>query len=393
MFKQIFKINQSYSVAFADYVRIIEKNGRPIIKMQTGDPDFATHPSIVSAAENALQKGETKYCDSRGLVLLRNEIANKLKVVNKINASCNNILITHGAVHAISVTIRALVNIGDECIIIEPFWRSYESNIILCGGKPVILKLDIKNGFKLKAKDLLDKITNKTKLVIINTPNNPSGAVYEREELEVLAKYLYEKKIYLISDEVYESIIFSGKKHYSIGSNPLTCEYIISVFSFSKSHAMTGWRIGYVVASNQLIDQFLKLSQFSITSLSPFIQIGALEALINPNAQLYSNHMTITYENRRQLILNFIHKTWLEEHLIIPEATFYALIDVSIFNKNSLDFVMEMVDSYGIAFTPGIAFGDLMDNYIRFCFASTDQNIELALNSLIDYHSKKINLI
>lgn len=390
MYNQLFEINQSYSVAFADYVRLKEQEGKSIIKMQTGDPDFPTHFSIVSGAKKALKSGETKYCNSRGLINLRNAISVKLFKENNLRVSSENILITHGAVHAINITIRALVNKGDECIIIEPYWRSYEANIILCGGTPVIVKANINDGFKLKASEVIKKITSKTKIVIINTPNNPSGAVYDKEELEKLVQYLYDRKIYLISDEVYESVIFSGKKHYSVGSNSLNSKYVISIFSFSKSHSMTGWRIGYLVATTNLIDQLLKLSQFSITSISPFIQFGALEALVNIEAKNYSSQMVKIYESRRDLITKLIRNTWLINNLIVPDGAFYALVNIERFNKKSIDFVMEMVDLYGVAFTPGIAFGDSMDNFIRICFATSEQNIEVAINALIIHYNSFI---
>ncbi len=383
------QIQQSYSVAFADYVRMREAEGRKIIKMQTGDPDFATHPSVIKAAEEALEKGETKYCDSKGLPALRIALAEKLLDQNNIETSpSENILVTHGAVHAIGMAIRALINQGDECIILEPFWRSYQANVILAGGTPVIIQTAKENGFQLEAEKVLGKITKKTKLIIINTPNNPSGAVYAKDELIKLAKGATEKGVYILSDEVYESLTFFGTKHYSMASDPLVSDKIISAFSFSKTHAMTGWRVGYVVTSKQLTDEMLKLSQFSVTSLSPYSQLGALTALKNKDAKAYSEMMRIEYQKRRDFIKEKIKGTWLEKACTIPEGTFYVLIDCATFNMTSLELAKKVVDIANVSFTPGIAFGDNMDTYLRMCFATTSENIIKAIDALIDLEKK-----
>ncbi len=384
MLDHLSKIKQSYSVAFADYVRSKEQEGRKIVKMQTGDPDFKTHDVIVEAAQKALNGGDTKYCDSRGLITLRRAISEKLLISNHIIADPqNNILVTHGAVHGICMAIRALVNPGDECIILEPYWRSYEANVILAGGVPIIVKTNPSKQFQLESFEILKKITLKTRLIILNSPNNPSGAVYTPDELKSIAKIAAEKGIYIISDEVYESIVFNGAFHYSIASDPAVFNMVISVFSFSKTHAMTGWRIGYLSAAKEVIDEIIKLSQFSITSLSTFSQQAALAALQNTEAIGYSKMMNSEYENRRDFILSRIKGTWLEDFATIPLGTFYVLIDISSTGKKSLELAMQIVDDSNVSFTPGIAFGDSMDNYLRLCFATSMENIEYAINALL----------
>ena len=382
-------IQQSYSVAFADFVRESEKGGRKIIKMQTGDPDFATHPNIVKAAHEALRKGETKYCDSRGLLLLREALVKKLANENNIFASAqNNILITHGAVHGIAMAIRAMLNPGDECIIIEPYWRAYEANIILAGGIPIIVKANSEKCFTLEADEVLERITPRTKIIIINTPNNPSGAVYKQEELAKLARGAAERGVYIISDEVYEALLFDSNQHYSPASDPETFEWIISVFSFSKSHSMTGWRIGYVVANKTLIEEILKLSQYSVTSISPYNQLGALMALNDNEVATYARAMYKEYEKRRDRIFKMVNGTWLEKSMIFPEGAFYILIDLSRFNLSSLELAKKIVSRYDVAFTPGIAFGDAMDSYLRMCFASSNKNIDSAIKALISFEKE-----
>jgi aspartate aminotransferase len=390
MLEYLSLIKQSYSVAFADYVREREAVGQRIIKMQTGDPDFKTHDIIVKAAQKSLDIGDTKYCDSRGLLLLRKAISEKLLTFNNIIADPkNNILVTHGAVHGIGMAIRTLVNPGDECIILEPYWRSYEANVLLAGGIPVIVKTNPAKQFQLESDEILKKITSKTKLIILNSPNNPSGAVYGIDELKSIANIAVEKNIYIISDEVYESIVFNGACHYSIASDPTVFKRVISVFSFSKTHAMTGWRIGYLVAAKEVIDEMIKLSQFSITSLSPFSQQAAIVALQNTEAIAYSKIMSSEYEKRRDFIHRNIKGTWLEDFATIPLGTFYVLIDISSTGKKSLELAIQIVDDSNVSFTPGIAFGDSMDNYLRLCFATSIENIEFAINALLNLNLSK----
>lgn len=389
MLDNLLRIKQSYSVAFADFVRTQEAAGKKIVKMQTGDPDFATHNKVVTEAIKNLKAGNTKYCDSRGLMPLRLALAQKLAKENNIHVSADDsILITNGAIHGVNIAIKALINEGDECIILEPYWRAYEANVIVAGGVPVILKT-LDNLFQLDASQILNRLTPATKLIIINTPNNPSGAIYDKNELLKLAKGAAAKGVYILSDEVYETITFNGKEHYSMASDPSVFGYVISVYSFSKTHAMTGWRIGYIVASKTLIDEFLKLSQFSITSLAPFNQMAALAALSEAEVRQYSESMRAEYESRKNHIIQKIRGTWLEKAMTVPEGTFYILIDISAFNSTSLVISKNLVEVAGVSFTPGIAFGDNMDNFLRMCFATSLKNIDLAIDALIEFYQHK----
>lgn len=374
-------------MAFADYVRTRELQGQAIIKMQTGDPDFATHPSIVRAATKALSDGQTKYCDSRGLPSLRKAIACKLAVSNGINVDASQILVTHGAVHGVAMAIRTLVNAGDEVIILEPYWRAYEANVILAGGEPIIVSLDPSRGFTLDAEVVLAHVTSRTTLIVVNSPNNPSGAVYAETELRKLARGAAACGVYLLCDEVYEGVIFEGGRHFSPASDPEVFNNTLSVFSFSKTHAMTGWRLGYLVANAELISEMLKLSQFAVTSLSPFTQIAAIHALQSHEVALYAEEMRAAYESRRDHIFACLSNTWLASLAVQPDATFYVLFNMKHLGLSSLELAKRIVDECGIAFTPGIAFGDHMDGYLRMCFATSNENIESAIRALIGTES------
>jgi aspartate/methionine/tyrosine aminotransferase len=358
--------------------------------MQTGDPDFPTHPEIVKAAYQAMTAGETKYCDSRGLLSLREGLSKKLLSMNGICASAaDNILVTQGAVHGISIAIRSLVNPGDEVIILEPFWRAYEANVILSGGIPVIIQANPQKNFQLDVDRVVRRITNKTKAIIINTPNNPSGAVYHEAELRQLANEAAERGVYLISDEVYEALTFGDSRHFSVAADKNVFDFMVSTFSFSKSHAMTGWRIGYMVANKAVIDECLKLSQFSITSLPSFSQMAALTALSNPEVQGYSEYMRAEYESRRNHIAARIKNTWLEQDMVIPDGAFYTLFNISRFGIGSMELAKKIVDVGGVSFTPGVAFGDGMNGYLRMCFATSKDSINSALDVLIQLDNGK----
>jgi aspartate/methionine/tyrosine aminotransferase len=384
VYKKLLDVQQSYSVAFADFVRVQESRGKHIVKMQTGDPDFPTHPEVIDAAQAAMANGHTKYCDSRGLLALREALANKLLVCNNIHADPHqNLLVTHGAVHAVGMAIRAIVNDGDEVIILEPYWRAYESNVILAGGVPVFVRLDATRNFELIADAVLEAITPRTRLIIINTPNNPSGVVFSRTELQKLALGAAERGIYLLCDEVYEALVFDGHHHYSPASDLNIAQWIISIFSFSKTYAMTGWRIGYLCANASLVDEMLKLSQFSVTSLSPFSQMAALHALTSPSLTAYAEKMRDAYQIRLTHIMTRLSHTYLEPLATKPNAAFYMLFEMSKFDTSSLNLAKRIVDESGVAFTPGIAFGNSMDNYLRMCFATSHSNIDLAIDSLL----------
>ena len=306
MNKNLLSISESVSVNFADYVREKDKNYQPIVKLHIGEPDFDIHKNIIVESNKNLNTEKISYCNSRGLKLLREQLSVKLLNQNNIFAdSEKNILVTHGAVHAINITIKAILNHGDECIIIEPYWLSYRNNVILSGGIPVIVNSEL-DKFDLNIEKISKYISNKTKLLIINSPNNPSGTVYEKSKLNKLAQLAKKNNFFIISDEVYESIVFKGKKHYSIASNKSYFNNIISVFSFSKKYSMTGWRIGYLAASKEIIEQIIKLSQFSVTCISSITQKAAINALRDPEVNKYAMYMKSEYERRKDLILKLV---------------------------------------------------------------------------------------
>lgn len=380
------KLSQgSYSVNFADYVRNLEMQGMDVIKLQTGDPFFSTHPSIILSASTAMKSGRTKYCDSRGLPQFREAICKKLQSTNLINAREKNILVTHGAIQGLSVVLRHLLNKGDECIVLEPFWRAYEANIKINQGTAKIIHLSSGNNFDLDIAKIQSQISSRTKAIIINTPNNPSGSVYKAEELHKLYDLAVKEDIFIISDEVYESITFDTNNHFSIGSIEEFPNRVISLFSFSKTYSMTGWRIGYISASTEVIDELLKYNQFNITSIPEFSQLACLEAMQSSESLSYVSEMNHYYAQNRDLLINSIRGTWLEQITTIPQGSFYSLLEFNNDQSDPLDLAKKIVRDIKVSLTPGIAFGDNMTGFLRLCFACERNILEEALNRLINY--------
>lgn len=405
MNKSVAAIAESINVELANSIRQLESTGEKITKMQTGDPDFATPEFICLAAQAAMNNGDTHYCASNGQLALRTALKNKL--ITKNNLTCvdeSNILITHGAVHGVYVVMQTLINPQDEVIIISPYWMPYASNIELAGAKPVIVESKMSDGFIPQIAEIIAATTNKTKAIIINSPNNPTGCVYDQSSLQLIADHCVKHDIYLISDEVYEDIIYgsyvgNGDKdnHYQrqhISVQTLVPDYkkVVTLFSFSKSYAMTGWRIGYLVANTALIAQMNKLSQYITTSINSFVQAGALAAIENEQSPHALTHMLEIYAKRRAIIKDIIKGTWLEAATVFPEGTFYVFIDISQFELDSMTFVQQLIKHKKVAFTPGIAFGDNCNHYIRMTFASNETAIKCALTHLVTLKKEDFTL-
>lgn len=383
MNKNLNNVAESINVKLANKIREIEIKGTSIVKMQTGDPDFSTPSFICIAAQQAMEQGDTHYCASNGQAKLRKAIKNKLINKNKILAATeSNILVTQGAVHGLYLTLQTLLNQGDEVIIISPYWMPYHSNIILAGGVPIVVESKFLQGFIPDLSTLTAAITKKTKAIIINSPNNPTGCVYKKSILKDIANICDHNKIYLISDEVYEDLLYQSEHHSAQALLPES-KYIISLFSFSKSYAMTGWRIGYIYTSLSVIEQANKLTQYITTSINSFVQAGAIAALEHQDAPLAIGEMHNVFSERREMIKTLISGTWLENNIFFPQGAFYVFIDISSFKVDSMTFVEQLIEHHQIAFTPGIAFGEQSDHFIRMTFASNDQAINIAVNTLI----------
>lgn len=371
---RVLGVQESATVKIADLVRDMEHEGKRVIKLQTGDPDFATPPVVIEAAYRAMRDGFTHYNASRGLPQLRDAIADKLNRENGFQADpATEILVTHGAIHAIFITMQTILKPGDEVILIEPFYPSYASATRLAGGVPVTVETDPRQGFALDIDRIRSKISPRTRLVVINSPSNPTGVVLGQGEIESVVELACEHGIFVLHDEVYEKLIYEGE-HISVAAFPEARELSIVINSLSKTFAMTGWRVGYVVAHPDIIAQMLKVLQFSATNIAPFIQVAAVTALTTSELSGFIETMRETYDRRRQAALTLVAQTEGLEALR-PRGAFYLMLDVSQFCQDSTDFSHRLLERANVAVVPGVAFGRSSEGWLRLTFAADQETL------------------
>lgn len=356
------------------------------INLCVGEPNFETPGHIVERAKKALDDGLTHYNPNAGLIELRQIIADKYKREFKDDYTAENVMIAVGGMEALLLTLIAILNPGDEVIVPDPAYPNYLGQIATLGGKAVRVPLYEENGFKLQAEDLEKAITPKTKAVILNSPSNPLGVMLEKEDLEALAKVVKKNNLVVISDEVYEKIIYDGKIHFSMAQIPEVRDQVVIINSLSKTYAMTGWRLGFIVANKELISHMPKLQEGVVSCIPPFIQKAAIEAIGGPQDAL--EEMVKHYKRRRDIIVDGLNE--------IPgfkcmktAGSFYAFANIKSFKKTSQEFAEEILKEAGVVGVPGSAFGEMGEGYLRFSFANSDENLKEAVRRIAEHVKKK----
>ena len=348
------------------------------ISLGVGEPDFATPWHIREEGIYSLEKARTHYTSNAGLVELRNEIS---AYVNRrygiLYDPKGEILVTVGGSEAIDLAIRAMVCPGDEVIIPEPCYVSYEPCVILTQGVPVTIPLQEKNEFRLTAQELRDAITEKTKLLVLPFPNNPTGAIMTREDLEAIAEVCIEKDIVVVSDEIYSELTY-GTKHVSVASLPGMRERTILINGFSKGHAMTGWRLGYACGPKEIITQMTKIHQFAIMCAPTASQYAAVDALKNGDEDVAM--MRDAYDKRRRFVLHELRDMGLT--CFEPYGAFYVFPCIKEFGLSSEDFATKLLQEEKVAIVPGTAFGDSGEGFLRISYAYSLENLKEALGRL-----------
>ncbi len=350
-----------------------------VINLGIGQPDFDTPEHIRDAAKKALDQGYTRYPPASGFPDLREVVAEKLERENKIKADPDSeIFISVGAMQGIFNVMLHMVEQGDEVLVVDPGY-DYYSQIRLFGGVPVRIPAKEENKFKIDPEDVKKAITSRTKVLILNTPSNPTGALFDKEILEDIAKLCKEHQIMVLSDEPYEHIMFDNNEHVSIGSFEGMKDLTISVYTLSKSYAMTGWRVGYVVANKAIIDEMEKLMEHMVSGVTAVSQRAALAAI--SGSQECVEKMVERYAQRREIIYNGLNSI---EGIscIKPESTFYVFPNISSFGMSSWDFAKYMVKEHKVAVVPGSIFGENGEGFVRISFATSSQNLELALEKI-----------
>lgn len=345
------------------------------ISLGVGEPDFDTPWHIRDEGIYALSKGKTFYTSNAGLKELREEICNYLQRTQNIQYNpLKEVIVTVGGSEAIDIGLRAIINTGDEVIIPQPAYVSYEPCTILAGAKPVIINLKAENEFRLTAEELENAIKDKTKVLILPFPNNPTGAIMEREDLEKIAEVIRKHDIYVMSDEIYGELTYKGE-HVSIASIDGMQERTILINGFSKAYAMTGWRLGYACGPEAIIKQMTKIHQFAIMCAPTTSQYAAVEALRNGDEDV--KMMRQAYNQRRRFLLNAFKEMNLE--CFEPFGAFYVFPCIKEFGMTSEEFATRFLEEEKVAAVPGNAFGDSGEGYLRISYAYSLDNLKIAM--------------
>ena len=354
------------------------------ISLGVGEPDFDTPWHIRDEGIYSLEKGRTFYTSNAGLKELKIEICNYLKRKQGITYDYNHeVLVTVGGSEAIDIAMRAMINPGEEVLIPQPSYVSYEPCAILADAKPVIINLKAENEFRLTAQELRDTITDKTKLLVLPFPNNPTGAIMERKDLEEIAEVIIEKDIYVLSDEIYSELTYKGE-HVSIASLPGMQERTILINGFSKAYAMTGWRLGYACGPREIIGQMTKIHQFAIMCAPTTSQYAAVEALKNGDEDV--KEMRTAYNQRRRFLMNAFKEMGLE--CFEPYGAFYVFPCIREFGMTSDEFATRFLEEEKVAVVPGTAFGDSGEGFLRISYAYSLENLKVAIGRLERFVNK-----
>ncbi len=334
------------------------------ISLGVGEPDFDTPWHITEEGIYSLEQGRTFYTSNQGLPELREEISKWNKRKYNLDYSKEEIIITCGGSEAIDIALRATLNPGDEVIILEPNYVCYEPDIILAGGVPIKIKLKNENEFRLTPEELESVITPKTKILLMNYPNNPTGAIMNKSDLEKIAKVIIKHDLLVITDEIYSELTYEGK-HFSIGALPGMRDRTITINGFSKTYSMTGWRLGYVMGPRVIIDQIKKIHQFVVMSAPTISQYAGLEALRNGDNDI--ERMKKEYDKRREYLLKEFNRLGLP--CFEPKGAFYIFPDIRKYNMSSEEFATELLNKEHVVVVPGTAFGDSGEGFIRISYA------------------------
>ena len=383
--RKVQEIEESQTLVLTAHALKLKSEGVDVISLTTGEPDFPTPTHVKQAAVKAIDQDFTHYTANNGILELRQAIAQKFARDNNLSFSPAEILVSCGTKHAIFNVTQALCNSGDEVIVVSPYWVSYPEIVKLASAKPVIANTSAESDFKLNASQLRRAVTGRTKLLIFNSPCNPTGTVYTRQEIEELAQVVYATGIFVISDEIYEKVIYGGE-HFSIGSIRRIADQVITVNGVSKAYAMTGWRIGYVGGRKDIVDAAAKVQSQTTSNATSISQRAALAAITGSDED--TKNMTAEFQRRRDCICKQL-KSVREFEYGFPLGAFYLFPNVkslygrignTLLLKNSADVCQNLLQEARVASVPGSAFG--ADGYIRLSYACSTETLETAVERI-----------
>jgi aspartate aminotransferase len=364
--KNVSELSASMTLAITSQAKALKKQGVDVLSFGAGEPDFNTPNFIVQAAIKALNDGQTRYTESAGLLELREGLAAKLLIDNGLTYEPSQISVNCGAKHSCYNAILAVVNPGEEVIIPAPYWTSYPEMVKLAGGVPVVVETQASNGWKMTPEEFENSISPMTKMVILNSPGNPTGSVYTKDELEKIAEIAVGEGIVILSDEIYEKLVYGENKHISIASlGRDVYDQTITINGFSKAYAMTGWRLGYTAAPKKIAEAIDNLQSHTTSNPTTFAQYGAIAAL-QGDQQIVAD-MRDEFDVRRQYMLSRLSAIR-NVKVVEPQGAFYFLVDISPIGINSVNFCEKLLSKQKVAAVPGVAFG--AEDTVRFSYAT-----------------------
>lgn len=366
------RVEESATIKIANIANKLKQDGIDVISFSLGEPDFDTPKHICDAAADAMYRGETHYAPSAGIPELRSTIADKLRTENKLDVDESNVLVTPGAKQAIFEIMMSVLDDGDEAILFDPAWVSYDPCIKFAGADSVWVPTDPDNGFA--PRDISESITDKTRLIVVNSPSNPTGGVFGKDIQKQIADLAIDHDLLVLSDEIYEKIVYDTE-HFSIGAMDGMHERTITVNGFSKAYAMTGWRLGYVAAAPDIFKGLLKIHSHSVSSATTFAQYGGVAALTGPQEPV--EEMVKEFKVRRDILIDGLNSFGIKCKK--PEGAFYAFADVSEYGNGDKVTEKLLADAH-VAVTPGSAFGPSGKDFIRISYATSQERIREALD-------------
>ena len=391
--KKAMNITPSITLAITAKAKELKGAGVDVVSFGAGEPDFNTPKNIMEAAIKSMEEGKTKYTPTSGIIELREAICKKLKEDNNLHYNSNQIIVSTGAKQCLADAFMAILNPGDEVIVPIPYWVSYPELIKLADGVPVFVEGKEENDYKYTLESLNKVVNNNTKAIIINSPNNPTGTVYSIEELKEIAEFAKKHDLIIISDEIYEKLIYDGKKHVSVASlSEDAYNRTIVINGFSKSYAMTGWRLGYAAGNAEVIKLMTSVQSHVTSNANSIAQYAGVEALNGPKDEI--EKMVGKFEERRNLMIDRI-KNITGLSVIRPEGAFYVMINLENYLgksinenviNNSVDFSRELLEHEKVAVIPGSAFG--LDKYIRLSYATSEELILKGLDRIESFLNK-----
>ncbi len=381
---RMLKVGGSSTLEITAKAKKMQKEGIDVVSFGAGEPDFDTPDNIKAAAKKAIDAGFTKYTAAGGIPELKEAICHKFKVDNNLEYKPSQVIVSCGAKHSIYNAIQVLCQKGDEVIIPSPYWVSYPEMARLAEAKPVIVDTKRENGFRPAISDLKKAVTKKTKLLILNSPSNPTGAVYDEEILFLISELAVDKGFYVLSDEIYEKLIYGGTKHVSIASfNEKIFNLALIVNGVSKTYSMTGWRVGYLAGPQEIVTAINNLQSHSTSNPVSISQKAALEAI--EGNQDFISHMAGEFKNRRDYMVERLSgiKGFAP---FKPEGAFYVFCEITKTGLDSVQLCTRLLDEAKVAVVPGAGFG--WNNYVRFSFATGMENIKKGLDRIEEWTKK-----